>query len=134
MRPSFLRVRSCVSSSERPIESTLSFTSPTLVRTNFLLAHAVDPPIANATTGTATNIFRNMTILLMRRVTLPRHIAASGPNNEILLLRTHDQRMPARRAARFERDQVLMPQLVDDLARRGASLGRGARHERVAAG
>src|SRR5207342_2166458 len=60
MRPSFLRVRSCVSSSERPCASTFSLTSPTLVRTNFLVAHAVDPPNARATRGTATNSFRNM--------------------------------------------------------------------------
>jgi hypothetical protein len=67
IRPSFLRVRSWVYSSDRPIESTLSFTSPTLVRTNFLVAHAVEPPMARTTTGTATKNFRNMTILLKRR-------------------------------------------------------------------
>jgi len=60
MRPSFLRVRSCVSSIARPCESTFSFTSPTLVRTNFLVAQAVDPPIVTATIGTAMKNFRNM--------------------------------------------------------------------------
>ena len=60
IRPSFLRVRSWVSSSERPIESTLSFTSPTLVRTNFLVAHAVVPPIAMTAMGTAMKNFRNI--------------------------------------------------------------------------
>jgi hypothetical protein len=67
MRPSFLRVRSCVSSIARPCESTFSFTSPTLVRTNFLVAQAVDPPIASTTMGTATKNFRNISILLVRR-------------------------------------------------------------------
>ena len=58
--PSFWRVRSCVSSSERPSESTLSFTSPTLVRTNFFVAHAVEPPTAMTAIGMATKNFRNM--------------------------------------------------------------------------
>src|SRR5262245_14469140 len=60
MRPSLRRVRSCVSSTERPSESTLSFTSPTLVRTNFFVAHAVVPPRASAVSGMATNSRRNM--------------------------------------------------------------------------
>jgi hypothetical protein len=58
--PSFLRVRSCVSSTERPSESTLPFTSPTLVLTNFLLAHAVVPPTTRSVTGTAMKNLRNM--------------------------------------------------------------------------
>ena len=45
MRPSFWRVRSWVSSIDRPSESTLLLTSPTFVLTNFFVAHAVDPPI-----------------------------------------------------------------------------------------
>ena len=43
-----------------PSECTLSFTSPTLVRTNFFDAQAVEPPIASTATGTATNNFWNM--------------------------------------------------------------------------
>jgi len=60
MRPSFLRTRSCVSSIVRPCESTFSFTSPTLVRTNFFVAQAVEPPTASTTMGTAAKNFRNM--------------------------------------------------------------------------
>ena len=60
MRPSFLRVRSCVSSIDRPCASTFSFTSPTLVRTNFLVAHAVVPPTARTLRVTAMNNFRTM--------------------------------------------------------------------------
>src|SRR5436190_15464574 len=68
MRPSLRRVRSWVSSRERPIESTLSFTSPTLVRTNFLVAQALDPPMARTAIGTATKNFRSMfDLLLLRR-------------------------------------------------------------------
>ena len=42
--------------------------------------------------------------------------------------------MPARLAARFECDDVLMPQLVDDLPGRSAALSRRACHEDVATG
>jgi hypothetical protein len=38
----------------------LSFTSPTLVRTNFFVAQAVEPPIAMTTMGTAMKNFRNI--------------------------------------------------------------------------
>jgi hypothetical protein len=41
--------------------------------------------------------------------------------------------MPARLAARFKSDEVLVPQLVDNLARRKAPLPRRARHEGVPA-
>src|SRR5205814_10546911 len=58
--PSFLRVRSCVSSTERPSESTFPFTSPTLVLTNFLLAQAVVPPTTRTVTGTTIKNFCNM--------------------------------------------------------------------------
>src|SRR5262249_5731895 len=108
MRPSFRRVRSCVSSSDRPIESTLSFTSPTLVPTLFGLARGVGPPRASTMTETARKNWLNMTTLLDRRGGLPRHIAATGPNHQVLLSGAHDQRMPSRNAARFERDQILM--------------------------
>src|SRR5207249_8613426 len=47
-----------------PSESTLSFTSPTLVRTNFLVAQAVVPPRTNAAIGIAANRLR-IPILLM---------------------------------------------------------------------
>ena len=40
-----------------PSESTLVFTSPTLVRTNFLVAHAVEPPTASTAMGTAMRTF-----------------------------------------------------------------------------
>jgi len=60
--PSFVRVRSCVSSSERPSESTFSFTWPTLVRTNFLVAQALDPPTASTTIGTANNMFLDIRV------------------------------------------------------------------------
>ena len=43
IRPSFWRVRSCVSSTDLPSESTLVLTSPTLVLTNFFDAQAVLP-------------------------------------------------------------------------------------------
>ena len=42
--------------------------------------------------------------------------------------------MPARLAARFKRDEILVPQLVDDLPRRDAALPRRADHERVTTG
>jgi len=45
---------------ERPSESTLPFTSPTLVLTNFLLAHAVELPTTRSVTGTAMKNFLNM--------------------------------------------------------------------------
>ena len=54
--------------------------------------------------------------------------------DEVALSRTDHERVPARPAARFECDQVLMPQLVDDLPRRDAALRRRADHERVPAG
>src|SRR2546430_16365234 len=134
MRPSFRRVRSCVSSTERPSESTLSFTSPTLVRTNFLDAHAVDPPTASTAIGIATNMFRNIALLLeFTRASVPRHVAVSGSNDQVLLPRADHERVPARFAARFERDEVLVPQLVDDLASRKTALRRCADDEHVAA-
>src|SRR3972149_1199124 len=58
MRPSFARVRSWVSSTERESPSTLPLTSPTCPLTNFFVAHAVVPPSANARTGIAsTSLF-----------------------------------------------------------------------------
>src|SRR5947208_1838041 len=42
--------------------------------------------------------------------------------------------MPARLAARFECDEILMPQLVDDLPRRDAALSWRAGDEHVATG
>ena len=56
-RDSLAFVRSCVSSSERESVSTLLFTWPTSPRTNFLVAHAVVPPRASASTGTARTTF-----------------------------------------------------------------------------
>ena len=41
--------------------------------------------------------------------------------------------MPARLAARFECDEILMPQLVDDLPRRDAALSRRAGDEHMTA-
>src|SRR5204862_6997708 len=67
-RPSLRRVRSWVSSSARPIEATVSFTSPTLEGTNFLVAQALDQPMASAAIATATMSFRSMfDLLLLRR-------------------------------------------------------------------
>ena len=68
------------------------------------------------------------------RARLPRDITTPGSNGQVLVARTDHERMPARLAARFERDEVLMPQLVDDLPRRDAALRRRARHEHVSAG
>src|SRR5436190_20938037 len=124
MRPSFFRVRSCVSSTARPTESTLSFTSPTLVRTNFFDAHAV-PLTAITMMGIATNNFRNMTLLLQSDG-VPRHVSTARSDYKTLLLRADHERMPSGLAARFERDEVLMPQLVDDLSRRQTALRRSA--------
>ena len=42
--------------------------------------------------------------------------------------------MPARLTARFKRDQILMPQFVDDLPRRDTALSRRACHHHVSAG
>ena len=67
------------------------------------------------------------------RARLPRVIPTPGSNRQILAACTDHERMPARFAARFECNEVLMPQLVDDLLRRGAALGRHAGDERVAA-
>src|SRR5918995_7353748 len=66
MRPSFARVRSCVSS--RPFErvSTFSLTSPTFCLTNFLVAQAVVPPSAMANTGMTKPTFFIMSSLLHR--------------------------------------------------------------------
>src|SRR5262249_61330898 len=110
MRPSFRRVRSWVSSIERPIESTLSLTSPTLVRTNFLVAHAVVPPIASTEIEVATKNFRNMFDPPnddLNRARLPRHVATPGAHDEVLLPGSDHERMPARCSARFESDEVL---------------------------
>jgi hypothetical protein len=63
MRASFARVRSCVSSMARPCESTFEFTSPTLVRTNPLVAQAVELPATSANTAAAVKHFRNMICL-----------------------------------------------------------------------
>jgi hypothetical protein len=41
--------------------------------------------------------------------------------------------MPARLAARFKGDEILVPQLVDNLPRREAALSRRADYERVPA-
>jgi hypothetical protein len=57
MRPSLTRVRSWFSSTERVNVSTLSLTSPTLVRTNFFVAQAVVPLSGSARTGTTTTNF-----------------------------------------------------------------------------
>src|SRR5262249_39204455 len=141
MRVSFRLVRSCVSSNDLPIESTLSFTSPTLVRTNFLLAQAVDPPTARSAMGIATKNLRivesSSSVLLMVRnrvrARLPREVPATSANDEIPMPSADDERMPARLVARFERDQVLMSQLVDDLPRRDAALCRRTDDKHVTA-
>src|SRR5262249_28686666 len=117
-----------------PTVYTLPFPRPRLVPTTFCRPRAVFPPTPSTMTETATKYLRNMTILLDRRGGLPRHIAATGPNHQVLLSGAHDQRMPSRNAARFERDQILMPQLVHDLVRRGAALCRRAGHEGMATG
>ena len=124
IRPSFLRVRSWVSSSERPSESTLSLTSPTLVRTNFFggargrttdgknrdgNSHEQFPQHDRSSYNDSGEIAPRCTHFVLRTV-------------RSLLLRAHDERVPARIAARFERDEILMPQLVDDLPRCGAAL------------
>ena len=44
-------------------------------------------------------------------------IPAPGPHGQVLVARTDHERMPARFAARFESDEILMTQLVDDLPR-----------------
>src|SRR5438876_300888 len=107
MRPSLRRVRSWVSSSDRFVASTLSLTSPTLVRTNFFVAHAVEPPTAITAIGIATRNLRMIRILLERsRARLPADVTTTGSHGQVLVASTDHERMPARSAARFERNEV----------------------------
>src|SRR3984885_10945286 len=130
MRPSFLRVRSCVSSRDFPMESTLELTSPTLVRTKFFVAQAVEPPTVRTAIGIATRKLRMIRILLERiRARLPGDVAVSGSNDQVLVACPDHERMPARSTARLKCHEVLMAQLLDDLPRRRAALTRRARHE-----
>src|SRR5262245_54311209 len=73
-------------------------------------------------------------LLLRNRARLPRDITASGPDHQILAARADLERMPARLAARFESEDVLMTKLGNDLPRGVAARGGSARHEGVAAG
>src|SRR5260221_4589317 len=130
MRPSFFLVRSSVASTDRPSESTLSFTSPTLVRTNFFVAHAVVPPTVNAATDTTANslfIMMRLLCVLSAGRRRPQHscdVAAPGSNDQRLISCAHHERVPAGRRARAKCNQVLGPELVADLARRRSSLHR----------
>src|SRR6266850_8238719 len=135
MRPSLARVRSCVSSIDLPSESTLVLTSETFVLTNPLVAQAV-PPIANAAIGTATKNFRHMmeSSLPSCRARLPRVITSPGSNSQVLTACADHERMPARSAARLERNEILMSELVDEILCRRLALRRRARHEHMAAG
>src|SRR3990172_5943106 len=98
MRPSFRRVRSSVCSTDRPSESTLSFTPPTLVRTNFFVAQAVDPPTVSTAIDTTTSSFFIMLILLFAGRCRPQHtcdVSASRSNDQGLVSCTDHERMPA---------------------------------------
>src|SRR5260370_36248664 len=72
--------------------------------------------------------------LLRNRARLPRDIPTPGSNEKVTAARADHERMPARSAARFEGDEVLVTQLVDDLARGDAALRRPARDEDLTAG
>jgi len=65
---------------------------------------------------------------------IAREIATPGANDQVLVACADHERMPARPAARFKGDEILVAQLVDDLPSRDAALRRRTRHERVAAG
>src|SRR6266849_962671 len=65
---------------------------------------------------------------------MSRDVPAPGSYDQVLVARADHEWMPARLPTRFECDEVLVPQLVDDLPRRDAALSRRARHEYVPAG
>src|SRR5712691_6447189 len=65
---------------------------------------------------------------------MSRDVPAAGSYDQVLVARADHEWMPALLPTRFECDEVLVPQLVDDLPRRDATLSRRARHEYVPAG
>src|SRR5688500_6900111 len=128
MRPSLARVRSCVSSTVRPSESTLVFTSPTRVLTNFFVAHAVELPNTSASTGAARiSLFIALSSICdtLRRPEGLRYLRRSGPasiagpraHRQVVVGRAHRQRPPSGRAG-LEGEQILMSQLAENFTRR----------------
>src|SRR6185369_15492678 len=85
--PSFLRVRSWVSSTDCVRLSTLPLTSPTLVLTNFFVAHAGSP---TATTPASANVDIHFDIpcLLMNKHFSYERPPARGPATYPLRVRT----------------------------------------------
>src|SRR3954466_2835914 len=71
---------------------------------------------------------------MRNRARLPRDIATPGPDGKVLVACADHERMPARPAARFKGDEVLMTEIVDDLPRHDAALGRSADREGAPAG
>src|SRR5688500_20086438 len=133
MRPSLARVRSWVSSTVRPSESTLVFTSPTRVLTNFLVAHAVEPASMIANTGTATTILLiTASSCLQLRRSGPAAIAGQRAHRVVTFGRSHRQRPPSGRAG-LEGEQILMSELAENLSRRPAAVRGRAGHVRRAA-
>src|SRR5687768_5316388 len=140
MRSSFLRVRSCVSSSEPLSVSTFELTLPTSVRTNFLVAHAGATATASARTDTAYSLFAMMPISLRGPLAhlhsflfattsqRPRHVPTSRVHSQVPFPSPDFDRVPARAGSRFEGDEVLEPQLIQDVA---DSLDSVAGHARV---
>src|SRR5665213_2826051 len=122
--PSFLRVRSCVSSTDVVRVSTLPLTSPTRFLTNPLVAHAGRPMVTTPASVSA-DIHFDMYPPELEPATRsrPGDVPASCANHEVVaLVHTNQQRMPARGRTRLERHHVLVPQFRDDLPDRHARL------------
>ena len=144
MRPSAARTRSCVSSSDLPWLVTLSFTSPTEVRTNFLVAHAGATLSAVTITPTVIRELRMIDFSLSpvtksRTITLltstrTSDITAARPNHEVLLRSPNFDGVPPGLRARLERDQIQVAQFVDHRTRRLVGRRRGAAVIQRAAG
>src|SRR5688572_21832150 len=131
MRPSAARTRSCVSSRVVPIVVTLSFTSPTDVRTNPFVAHAGATLIAATITPAVIRELRMIISLLFtfskiarafhRARASPngtRYVTAAGSHYEVLVRRPNFYRVPSRLRARLEGDQIQVAQFVDHRSRR----------------
>src|SRR5262245_9991736 len=139
MRPSATRTRSCVSSSVLPWLVTLSFTSPTEVRTNFFVAHAGATLSAVTITPTVISELRMIESLLLTtqsryfpmllfRLTACRtgDVTAARPDHEVFLRSSNFDGVPSRRCARLERDQIQVAQFIDHRPRRLVSRRRRA--------